>query len=84
MCVSYVSFVLLMTTLPFFLPGKCYEKVCEMCQITLNKSAIFGDNGAICPGGVRIGKLQSCQFSINLKTCRVVEFKIFNQISFMF
>ncbi|KAL3592373.1 hypothetical protein D5086_011013 [Populus alba] len=37
------------------LAGKCYEKVCEMCQITLNKSAIFGDNGAICPGGVRIG-----------------------------
>ncbi|KAJ6391579.1 hypothetical protein OIU77_025537 [Salix suchowensis] len=26
-----------------------------MCHITLNKSAIFGDNGAICPGGVRIG-----------------------------
>ncbi|KAJ6405240.1 hypothetical protein OIU84_013250 [Salix udensis] len=37
------------------LTGKCYEKVCEMCHITLNKSAIFGDNGAICPGGVRIG-----------------------------
>jgi glycine hydroxymethyltransferase len=51
----YVSFVILLTT--FYLPGKCYEKVCEMCQITLNKSAIFGDNGAICPGGVRIGKL---------------------------
>ncbi|EOY16134.1 Serine hydroxymethyltransferase 6 isoform 2 [Theobroma cacao] len=37
------------------LTGKCYEKVCEMCHITLNKTAIFGDNGAICPGGVRIG-----------------------------
>ncbi|XP_031272998.1 serine hydroxymethyltransferase 7 [Pistacia vera] len=37
------------------LRGKYYEKVCEMCHITLNKSAIFGDNGAICPGGVRIG-----------------------------
>ncbi|KAK8692261.1 hypothetical protein V6N13_075732 [Hibiscus sabdariffa] len=37
------------------LTGKCYEKVCEMCRITLNKTAIFGDNGAISPGGVRIG-----------------------------
>ncbi|KAF6147920.1 hypothetical protein GIB67_014500 [Kingdonia uniflora] len=37
------------------LTGKNYEKVCEMCNITLNKSAIFGDNGAISPGGVRIG-----------------------------
>ncbi|KAK9167658.1 hypothetical protein Scep_002849 [Stephania cephalantha] len=37
------------------LTGKHYEKVCEMCQITLNKSAVFGDNGTISPGGVRIG-----------------------------
>ncbi|KAL5704232.1 glycine hydroxymethyltransferase [Ranunculus cassubicifolius] len=37
------------------LTGKNYEKVCEVCHITLNKSAIFGDNGAISPGGVRIG-----------------------------
>uniref|UniRef100_A0A2N9G7M0 Serine hydroxymethyltransferase n=1 Tax=Fagus sylvatica TaxID=28930 RepID=A0A2N9G7M0_FAGSY len=37
------------------LTGKNYEKVCEMCHITLNKSAICGDNGAISPGGVRIG-----------------------------
>ncbi|KAK9270045.1 hypothetical protein L1049_025618 [Liquidambar formosana] len=37
------------------LTGKTYEKVCEMCHITLNKSAIFGDNGALSPGGVRIG-----------------------------
>ncbi|KAJ8640011.1 hypothetical protein MRB53_016705 [Persea americana] len=37
------------------LTGKNFEKVCEICQITLNKSAIFGDNGAISPGGVRIG-----------------------------
>ncbi|RXH75864.1 hypothetical protein DVH24_042651 [Malus domestica] len=37
------------------LTGKNYEKVCEMCHITLNKTAIFGDNGAFSPGGVRIG-----------------------------
>ncbi|XVF01146.1 hypothetical protein REPUB_Repub04eG0063400 [Reevesia pubescens] len=40
---------------PFGLTGKIYEKVCEICHITLNKIAIFGDNGAITPGGVRIG-----------------------------
>ncbi|KAA3479392.1 serine hydroxymethyltransferase 6-like [Gossypium australe] len=39
---------------PFGLTGKIYEKVCEMCHITLNKIAICGDNGAITPGGVRI------------------------------
>ncbi|XP_057976864.1 serine hydroxymethyltransferase 7-like [Malania oleifera] len=37
------------------LTGKNYEKVCEVCHITLNKIAIFGDNGTIIPGGVRIG-----------------------------
>ena len=42
--------------------GKTYEKVCEMCHITLNKIAIFGDNGAIIPGGVRIGECFSFFF----------------------
>ncbi|MBA0739087.1 hypothetical protein Gogos_012385 [Gossypium gossypioides] len=40
---------------PFGLTGKIYEKVCEMCHITVNKIAIFGENGVITPGGVRIG-----------------------------
>ncbi|OMO74239.1 Serine hydroxymethyltransferase [Corchorus capsularis] len=40
---------------PFGLTGKLYEKVCEICHITLNKIAIFGDNGVITPAGVRIG-----------------------------
>ncbi|XVF45237.1 hypothetical protein PTKIN_Ptkin02bG0189000 [Pterospermum kingtungense] len=44
---------------PFGLTGKIYERVCEMCHITLNKIAIFGDNGAITPGGVRIGECRS-------------------------
>jgi glycine hydroxymethyltransferase len=39
----------------FGLTGKNLEKVCEMCHITLNKIAIFDDNGTIIPGGVRIG-----------------------------
>ncbi|GLU00989.1 hypothetical protein SLE2022_183190 [Rubroshorea leprosula] len=37
------------------LTGKCFEKVSEMCHITVNKTAIFGGNGAISPRGVRIG-----------------------------
>ncbi|KAG1328069.1 putative Serine hydroxymethyltransferase 7 [Cocos nucifera] len=39
----------------FGLTGKNFEKVCEACRITLNKTPIYGDNGAISPGGVRIG-----------------------------
>ncbi|KAM0991289.1 hypothetical protein ACFX13_009831 [Malus domestica] len=35
--------------------GKNFEKVCELCDITLNKTAIFGDNGAPSRRGVRIG-----------------------------
>ncbi|KAL8208921.1 hypothetical protein R6Q57_008333 [Mikania cordata] len=37
------------------LTGKNLEKVCEMCHITVNKIAIFDDNGTLVPGGVRIG-----------------------------
>lgn len=37
------------------LTGKNFEKVCELCHITLNKVMVFDDNGSITPGGVRIG-----------------------------
>ncbi|XP_050236037.1 serine hydroxymethyltransferase 7 [Mercurialis annua] len=37
------------------LAGKNYEKVCETCHITINKSAVYGENGVVCAGGVRIG-----------------------------
>ncbi|VVB11624.1 unnamed protein product [Arabis nemorensis] len=47
--------LLLWDLTPLGLTGKVYEKVCEICHITLNKTAIFGDNGTISPGGVRIG-----------------------------
>ncbi|XP_047315089.1 serine hydroxymethyltransferase 7-like [Impatiens glandulifera] len=40
---------------PLGLTGKPFEKVCEMCHITLNKVAIFDGSGAITPGGVRVG-----------------------------
>ena len=39
--------------------GKNFEKVCEMCHITVNKIAIFDDNGTLVAGGVRIGELKS-------------------------
>lgn len=41
------------------LVGKNLEQLCEMCHITLNKIIIFGDNGVITTGGVRIGELPS-------------------------
>ncbi|NP_001130435.1 serine hydroxymethyltransferase [Zea mays] len=37
------------------LTGKIFEKVCEACHISVNKTPIYGDNGSISPGGVRIG-----------------------------
>lgn len=37
------------------LTGKNFEKVCELCHISINKTPIYGDNGSISPGGVRIG-----------------------------
>lgn len=40
----------------FIFSGKNLEKVCEMCHITVNKTAIFDDNGTLIPGGVRIGE----------------------------
>uniref|UniRef100_A0A1J3EXU3 Serine hydroxymethyltransferase n=1 Tax=Noccaea caerulescens TaxID=107243 RepID=A0A1J3EXU3_NOCCA len=47
--------LLLWDLTPLGLTGKVYEKVCEMCHITVNKVAIFAENGVISPGGVRIG-----------------------------
>ncbi|XP_031393057.1 serine hydroxymethyltransferase 7 [Punica granatum] len=47
--------LLLWDVTPLGITGWNYEKVCEMCHITVNKTAIFGDNGAISLGGVRIG-----------------------------
>ncbi|KAE8668393.1 hypothetical protein F3Y22_tig00112343pilonHSYRG00251 [Hibiscus syriacus] len=51
--------LLLLDLKPFGLTGKVYEKVCEMCHVTLNKIAIFGENGVSTPGGVRIGECSS-------------------------
>ena len=31
------------------------EKLCDMCDITVNKNTIYGDLSAFNPGGIRIG-----------------------------
>ena len=40
---------------PAGLTGSKLEKICDVCQITLNKNAVPGDLSALSPGGVRIG-----------------------------
>jgi glycine hydroxymethyltransferase len=40
---------------PQKITGSKYEKVCDACNITLNKNCVPGDKSAITPGGVRIG-----------------------------
>uniref|UniRef100_A0A0D6R218 Serine hydroxymethyltransferase n=1 Tax=Araucaria cunninghamii TaxID=56994 RepID=A0A0D6R218_ARACU len=40
---------------PLGLTGNKVEKVCDLCNITINKNAVYGDSSALAPGGVRIG-----------------------------
>ena len=40
---------------PLGLTGNKMEKLCDLCHITLNKNAVFGDASAMSPGGLRIG-----------------------------
>ncbi|KAK4268166.1 hypothetical protein QN277_024855 [Acacia crassicarpa] len=40
---------------PLGLTGNKVEKVCDLCNITVNKNDVFGDSSALAPGGVRIG-----------------------------
>lgn len=40
----------------FTFAGNKVEKLCDLCNITVNKNAVFGDSSALAPGGVRIGK----------------------------
>ncbi|CAN0915759.1 Serine hydroxymethyltransferase 4 [Linum grandiflorum] len=40
---------------PLGLTGNKVEKVCDLCNITVNKNAVFGDSSALSPGGVRVG-----------------------------
>jgi len=40
---------------PVGLTGSKMEKACDVCCITLNKNAVYGDRSALSPGGVRVG-----------------------------
>lgn len=40
---------------PENITGSKMEKICEYCNITLNKNTVPGDKSALSPGGVRIG-----------------------------
>jgi glycine hydroxymethyltransferase len=40
---------------PENITGSKLEKICEYCNITLNKNTVPGDKSALSPGGVRIG-----------------------------
>jgi len=40
---------------PAGITGSKYEKICDACNITLNKNCVPGDVSAVSPGGVRIG-----------------------------
>ncbi|WJZ90988.1 hypothetical protein VitviT2T_010101 [Vitis vinifera] len=41
---------------PVDCPGRPpHLQLCDLCNITVNKNAVFGDNSALAPGGVRIG-----------------------------
>ena len=40
---------------PLGISGNKMEKVCELCNVSVNKNTILGDKSALSPGGVRIG-----------------------------
>eukprot|EP01069_Polyplicarium_translucidae_P007110 Polyplicarium_translucidae@DN3059_c1_g1_i1.p1 len=47
--------IVLVDVRPMGILGSKVEKICEACDISLNKNAIAGDVSAMMPGGVRIG-----------------------------
>ena len=40
---------------PAGITGSKMETICDICHITLNKNAVFGDSSALTPGGARVG-----------------------------
>ncbi|KAL2464226.1 serine hydroxymethyltransferase 4-like [Forsythia ovata] len=49
---------------PLGLTGNKVEKLCDLCNITVNKNAVFGDSSALAPGGVRIGKKYNVKWDL--------------------
>jgi len=56
--------LVLMDLRPKGLDGARVERVCELCNITVNKNTCPGDKSAFNPGGLRIGSL--CFWSIHV------------------
>ena len=54
--------------------GNKVEKLCDLCNITVNKNAVFGDSSALAPGGVRIGMSCSLIRCLNLIS-RIISLK---------
>ncbi|KAJ9561349.1 hypothetical protein OSB04_006509 [Centaurea solstitialis] len=57
------------------LTGKNLEKVCEMCHITVNKIAIFDDNGTLIPGGKRLNVYGSGTPAMTSRGCLESDFE---------
>jgi len=47
--------LVLMDLRPKGLDGARVERICELCNITVNKNTCPGDKSAFNPGGLRIG-----------------------------
>ncbi|MBA0616234.1 hypothetical protein Godav_016299 [Gossypium davidsonii] len=59
---------------PLGLTGNKVEKLCDLCSITVNKNAVFGDSSALAPGGVRIGETCCINQFPNLESLWIIEF----------
>ena len=59
--------LLVQTSWLIYVPaGNKVEKLCDLCNITVNKHAVFGDSSALAPGGVRIGENTSMNSNLQL------------------
>ncbi len=47
--------LLLVDLRKYNITGSKVEKVCELCNISINKNSVPGDTSALSPGGIRIG-----------------------------
>ena len=47
--------IVLINLRPLNITGSKVEKICEYCDISVNKNAIYGDKSALSPSGIRIG-----------------------------
>lgn len=64
MILQYILSCILLTYPQIYVfTGNKVEKLCDLCNITVNKNAVFGDSSALAPGGVRIGRCYTFKVS---------------------